>query len=129
MKYTRSAVSTTIAELPVKLVRYRILGSDVTTSASSPREASCSRTAWWRRLSAGLGACDMDGVEPLLEDHDHLPGLFPPGGIFESFSGVGALDRYGLHQRHRRDRRRSLCRHSRLGYRGGRRRKRRRQMF
>src|SRR5258708_12952777 len=129
MKYTGSAVSTTIAELPVKLVRYRILGSDVTTSASSPREASCSRTAWWRRLSAGLGACDMDGVEPLLKDRDHLPGLFPPGGIFESFSGVGALDLDGFCLRLRLDRgRRRFRRPSRLGPGAPRRRTRRRQV-
>ncbi len=49
-----------------------MLGSEVTTSASRPRDASSRRTVWWRRLSARLGACDMDGVEPLLENRDQL---------------------------------------------------------
>ena len=52
MKNSCSAVRTTIAELPVKLVRYRMFGSDVMTSASSPREASSLLTMWWRRLRA-----------------------------------------------------------------------------
>src|SRR5437667_12669595 len=74
MKWTWSAVSTTIAELPVKLVRYRMFGSDVTTSASSPRAAIAARTASCRRLSVRLGADDMDGVEEALERRDGQQG-------------------------------------------------------
>src|SRR5438874_4719981 len=74
MKWTRSAVSTAIAELPVKLVKYRMFGSDVTTSASSPRAAIAARTASCRRLSVLLGADDMDGVEEALERRDGQQG-------------------------------------------------------
>src|SRR5262245_1237290 len=44
-----------------------MLASDVTTSASSEDPSNCSRTARCRRSSASLGACDMNGGEPLLE--------------------------------------------------------------
>src|SRR5258708_852627 len=47
-----------------------MLGSDVTTSASSPRSVIAERTAWCLRLSAVLVACDMSGLEPLLESGD-----------------------------------------------------------
>src|ERR1700722_12513073 len=67
MKCRRSAVSTTVAALPAKLVRYRMFGSEVTTSASRERAAQAARTVWWRRLSASDGACDMDGGEPRFE--------------------------------------------------------------
>src|SRR5580704_4466702 len=67
MKCRRSAVSTTVAALPVKLVRYRMFGSEVTTSASRERAAQASRTFWWRRLSASAGACYMDGGEPRFQ--------------------------------------------------------------
>src|ERR1700730_17150883 len=67
MKCKRSAVSTTIAALPVKLVRYRMFGSDVTTSASRDRAAQASRTIWWRRLSASAVACDMDRGTPRFQ--------------------------------------------------------------
>ncbi len=59
----RSGVSTAIAELPVKFVRYRMLDRDVTTSASTPAPARVTDGVV-RRLSAALGACDMDGVQP-----------------------------------------------------------------
>lgn len=41
--------------------------SEVTTRAFSDAALICSRTPVWRRLSASLGACDMNGGEPLLE--------------------------------------------------------------
>src|SRR6476660_4941629 len=72
MKNSWSAVRTTIAALPVKFVRYRMLGNDVTMSASSRCAASDWRTIWWRRLRAAVGAYDMNGLEPLLERRDHL---------------------------------------------------------
>src|SRR4051812_11653781 len=94
MKRSRSALRTTIAELPVKFVEYRMFGSEVITSASSRFAARDWRRIWWRRLSAGLGAYDMDGLEPLLERRDHL-GIAALRG--------GAVDRVLGHRR-RRDR-------------------------
>src|SRR4249920_2173607 len=77
MKKSRSAVRTTIAPLPVKLVRYRMFESDVTTRASRPRDVSSLRTFCWRALRARLGACDMNGVDPLFEGADHPNGPGP----------------------------------------------------
>src|SRR3954465_10056964 len=70
MKWMRSAVTTAIAALPVKLVKYRMLDRVVTIRASTPARAHAARTASCRRLSAGLGACDMDRCEQLLEGSD-----------------------------------------------------------
>ncbi len=67
MNNTRSAVTTAIAELPSKFVRYRTFASDVTTSASSACAAIPVRTVWSRRSRMSVGACDMDGGQPLLE--------------------------------------------------------------
>ena len=47
-----------------------MFGSEVTISASSERADIASRTAWRRRSSAVLGACDMNGVEILLQRGD-----------------------------------------------------------
>ena len=56
MKWTRDRrVTTTIAELPVKLVRYRMFGSEVTTSASSDRADKPSRMMRCRCSSAAAG--------------------------------------------------------------------------
>src|SRR5579862_6717486 len=79
MKWTRSAVITTIAELPVKLVRYRMLGSDVTTSASRSRTAIAVRIASCRRSSALLDAKAMGGVEESLERPDGQQSPFAKG--------------------------------------------------
>src|SRR5262245_18863176 len=65
-----------------------MLASEVTTSAFSDADASCSRTAAWRRSSAALGACDMNGCEPLLERCDNSPHpkvLARPGQGFGEF--------------------------------------------
>src|SRR4051812_35880251 len=70
MKWTRSAVTTTAAALPVKLVRYRMFDRDVTASASTPAAAQACLTASCRSLSAALGACDMDGTQKLFERGD-----------------------------------------------------------
>src|SRR5205823_12122165 len=57
-------------ELPAKLVRYRMFDRDVTIRASTPARADAARTASCRRLSAALGACDMDGGQELFERGD-----------------------------------------------------------
>src|SRR5262245_32855049 len=44
-----------------------MFASEVTTSAFSDAASICSRIAACRRLSDSLGACDMNGGEPLLE--------------------------------------------------------------
>ena len=44
-----------------------MFASEVTTRALSDAALICSRTAACRLLSASLGACDMNGGEPLLE--------------------------------------------------------------
>src|SRR5438477_7092251 len=70
MKWTTSGVTTSIAELPAKFVRYRMFEREVTISASTFARAHASRTASCRRLSAALGACDMDGGQKLFESGD-----------------------------------------------------------
>src|SRR5262249_15117486 len=62
MNWRRSAVSTTMAALPVKLVKYRMFGSEVTTNASKDCEAQTSLTSSCRQLKASLGACDIGGA-------------------------------------------------------------------
>src|SRR5437764_42777 len=70
MNCTRSGVSTTIPALPEKFVRYNTFDRDVTISASTEARAQASRRASCRRLSAALGACDMDGGQELFEGLD-----------------------------------------------------------
>src|SRR5438876_2856426 len=70
MNCTRSGVTTAIAALPLKFVRYSTFDRDVTISASTEARAQASRTASCRRLSAALGACDMDGGQELFEGLD-----------------------------------------------------------
>src|SRR6185503_794168 len=48
-----------------------MFASEVTTRASTDAVIRCSRTARCRCSSAALGACDMNGCEPLLERRDH----------------------------------------------------------
>src|SRR5215471_13836459 len=93
MKWTPSGVNTTMAELPVKLVKYRIFGSDVTTSASSPRAAQSSRTARCRRLSASVGACDMDIVQPALQGGNRAD---RPSGLVHSDLRTGIRGRHSV---------------------------------
>ncbi len=69
-KSRRSAVTTTIAELPEKLVRYRMFGRAITTSASSWSSIRRWRTDCRRALRAAVGACAMDrGEKSLQRDH------------------------------------------------------------
>ena len=70
MKWRRSPVTMAIAALPEKFVRYRMFDRVVTISASTPARLHAARTASWRRLSAALGACDMDGGQHPLESGD-----------------------------------------------------------
>src|SRR5215831_4317740 len=67
MKCTRSDVTTAIAALPEKFVRYKMFERVVTMSASTPSRAQLARTASWRRLSAALGAYDMNRRQQLFE--------------------------------------------------------------
>src|SRR5438132_9028013 len=80
MNRTSAAPITRIAALTLKFVRYAMFGSDVTMSASRPRVASVWRIAVWRRLRTWLGACGMNGVEPLLEGVDRLLRAGGPAG-------------------------------------------------
>src|SRR3954469_15057483 len=52
-----------------------MLDRDVTMRASTPARAEAARTASCRRLSAALGACDMDGGEKVFERGDGGEGL------------------------------------------------------
>src|SRR5262245_33118672 len=53
-----------------------MLVSDVMRSASIDACSISPRTRSWRRLRQSLGACDMNGEEPLLED-----GNFPARAV------------------------------------------------
>ena len=74
MKYRASLVMTTIPALPAKFVRYSTLAREVTMSPSTPSAARRARRASWRRLSAALGANDMDGGEETLKRAKHAVG-------------------------------------------------------
>src|SRR6267143_1136245 len=97
MKCTRSGVSTAVAELPVKFVRYRMFDRDVTMSASTAMRAQALRTASCRSLSAALGACDMDCGQELFEGSDS-------GGCVGMFLFDRGFDDRGFDGRGRRRR-------------------------
>src|SRR6478735_5779728 len=67
MKATLSAVSTTIALLPPKLVSQAILGSETTMSASTDAAVMAWRIDACLRLRISVGACGMNGLQPALE--------------------------------------------------------------
>src|SRR5438477_8680590 len=100
MKWTTSGVTTSIAELPAKFVRYRMFEREVTISASTEARAQASRTASCRRLSAALGACDMDGGQELFEGFDSSGRTFN----FRIRLGRNRLGRGGRGRRRRRGR-------------------------
>src|SRR5207244_6410762 len=114
MNAMRSAVTTTIAELPPKFVRYRMFGSAVTTTASSASTAAAVLSARRRQLIVSLGACDMDGPEPLLERLDRAC-VARVDRILDHFRERGHRRRNGDCERRRGDRRRTGDRGRRRG--------------
>src|SRR5689334_280354 len=95
MNISRSPVSTAIAALPVKLVRYVTLGSAVTTSAASDRSSRICRMRAWRRSRLAVGAWDIDGVEPPFERGDRALGANARGLGRLIVLGDGNLVRLG----------------------------------
>src|SRR5688572_1186964 len=89
MKISRSPVTTAIAALPSKFVKYRTFGSDVTTRASSDRAVRASRIARCRSLRSSVGACDMDGVEPQFERGNDPFGALPFGLVRHGTVALG----------------------------------------
>src|SRR3954469_17924869 len=70
-----------------------MFGSDEITSASSRRDVSSFLTICWRWLRAGLGARDMNGLDPLLEDGDRLNALRSLRSVVRRFLDVDRRDR------------------------------------
>src|SRR4051794_6063228 len=69
-----------------------MLGSAVTTSASSPSACSRGRTASCRRLSAALGACAMNRREELFERANRRGGTEAFGPVPFLVRATGQLD-------------------------------------
>src|SRR4051812_5161712 len=67
MNATLSAVSTTMALLPAKLVSQAIFGSETTTRASTDAAVMAWRIEACLRLRISVGACGMNGLEPAFE--------------------------------------------------------------
>src|SRR5215831_14154463 len=75
----------------------------VTISASTPARLQLARTASWRRLSAALGACDMDRRQQLFErgEGGNGPGTLLLGDAIDDSDGrvVDGLDCGDLERR------------------------------